>query len=456
MAVPAMRRAGVPPVIRVADVPSARRAGVSPARNGRRYLAKTTTEQYLSLDAQNGIPMKCQCCGQSELEVFFTLPSVPVFCNVLWDSPQAAKDAPRGQIRLAHCPSCGYIRNTAFDPCLTRYAPTYENSLHYSPHFQQYARALARRLVREHNLRDNDIVEIGCGRGDFLAMLCDAGPNRGIGFDPSFDPRKLSPATARMGVTILPEPFSPKHASTPMDFLCCRHVLEHIDQPLEFLKQVRLAIGDHAGLPAYFEVPDASYIFAGPGLWDVIYEHCSYFSKASLQRLFAEAGFAPMSAGTDYDGQFLWIQARAQEDASQPSATARAITDSATATTVPASAVPAPIGFAAAVQARKTFWFDKLRSLQATGKRLLVWGGGSKGVTWLNALGVTPDLIPDVVDLNPSKQGKFVPGTCQRIVSPGSLSQLWEYVIIVMNPVYMGEIADTTTSLGLRVQLIAA
>lgn len=397
--------------------------------------------------------MKCQCCGQSELDIFFTLPSVPVFCNVLWDNAQAAKDAPRGQIRLGHCRSCGYIRNTAFDSSLTRYAPAYENSLHYSPHFQQYARGLAQRLVHEHNLHGSDIVEIGCGRGDFLAMMCDLGPNRGVGFDPSFDKTKLPGATPGLGLTILAEPFSSIHASTPMDFLCCRHVLEHIDQPLAFLKQVRLAIGARTSVPVYFEVPDASYTFAGPGLWDLIYEHCSYFNEISLQRLFMLAGFTTSAAGSDYDGQFLWIQARGEAHAAQPSSAAKALTTPATAT---ATGVPTPIDFAATFQAGQNFWLNNLRSLQSTGKKLLIWGGGSKGVTWLNSLGVTPELIADVVDLNPAKQGKFVPGTCQRVVSPASLRKDITYVIIVMNPVYMHEIMDITTSLDLRVQLTAA
>jgi hypothetical protein len=299
-------------------------------------------------------------------------------------------------------------------------------------------------------------VEIGCGRGDFLAMMCDIGPNRGVGFDPSFEQAKLPVAASGLGITILAEPFGPKHASAPMDFLCCRHVLEHIDKPLDFLQQIRLAIGDRTSIPAYFEVPDASYTFAGPGLWDVIYEHCSYFSKTSLQRLFSLAGFTPISAGSDYDGQFLWMQVRGQTDAAQPPSAARPANESPATTPKDHSATPAPLDFAATFQAGQDFWLKNLRSLHATGRKLLVWGAGSKGVTWLNSLGVTPDLIADVVDLNPAKHGKFVPGTCQRIVSPDSLSKQTQYAVIVMNHVYMQEILSITASLGLRAQLTAA
>jgi hypothetical protein len=241
-----------------------------------------------------------------------------------------------------------------------------------------------------------------------------------------------------------------------MDFLCCRHVLEHIDGPLQFLQQIRMAIGDRTSVRAYFEVPDASYTFAGPGLWDVIYEHCSYFTKASLQRLFTLAGFIPISAGTDYGGQFLWMQVRGHTNAAPMPSAPRSAGESPALTPEGHSPAPAPVAFAATFQAGVNSWLSNLRSLHATGKTLLVWGAGSKGVTWLNSLGVTPDLIADVVDLNPAKHGKFIPGTCQRIVSPDSLSKHTQYAIVVMNPVYTQEILGIITSLGLRAQLTAA
>ena len=127
----------------------------------------------------------CPICGASEPEVFFEMPSVPVFCNVLWPSRSEAVETPRGDIHLAFCDACGMIFNRAFEPDLTRYAPGYENSLHGSPSFQAYAEGLARRLIDTYDIRGCDVVELGAGRGEFLELLCDLGGNRGIGYDPS-------------------------------------------------------------------------------------------------------------------------------------------------------------------------------------------------------------------------------------------------------------------------------
>ena len=60
----------------------------------------------------------------------------------------------------------------------------YESSQAFSPRFIEYAKELAIRLIDRHGLRGKDIVEIGCGAGDFLALICALGGSRGVGIDP--------------------------------------------------------------------------------------------------------------------------------------------------------------------------------------------------------------------------------------------------------------------------------
>jgi hypothetical protein len=82
----------------------------------------------------------------------------------------------------------------------------------------------------------------------------------------------------------------------------------------------------------------------------------------------------------------------------------------------------------------------------------VIWGGGSKGVTFLNVLGAD-SAIEYVVDLNPHKQGKYVAGTGQRVVAPEFLRELRPTDVLVMNPVYESEIADSVRALGLTARL---
>ncbi len=77
--------------------------------------------------------------------------------------------------------------------------------------------------------------------------------------------------------------------------------------------------------------------------------------------------------------------------------------------------------------------------MRQQGIRPVVWGAGSKGVSFLNVLG-TSGVIDYVVDINPHKQGCYIPGTGQQVVSPNALADIKPQVVIAMNPLYTDEI----------------
>jgi hypothetical protein len=385
---------------------------------------------------------RCPACAGSPLSVFLELPAVPVHCNLLWPDRRAALAAPRGDIRLGFCRSCGLVYNTAFDPALVEYSQRYENSLHFSPHFQAYARALALRLIERFDLRGKRIVEIGAGDGDFLRLLCREGGNRGLGFDPGYD--GPSPKDAD-GVTIIPEFYSEDHAAEPADFIVCRHVLEHIERPRDFLGSIRSTIGDRTDTAIYFEVPDFNYTLRDGGVWDVIYEHCTYFTAPSLSRLFAAAGFAVSGVESTFDGQFLGLEATPAPALQRPGDD-----------TEVGRLAPLVASFAGVYRDKMNGWNEYLAGLHRGGRSAVVWGAGSKGVTFLNALPGAAAAIDRVVDINPRKQGMHVAGAGTLIVPPDALRDSPPDVVIVMNPAYSREVQGMTAGLGLAPELVPA
>ena len=96
---------------------------------------------------------------------------------------------------------------------------------------------------------------------------------------------------------------------------------------------------------------------------------------------------------------------------------------------------------------------DVLDSIKRRKQRAVVWGAGSKGVTFLNIF-KNHDSLEYVVDINPHKQGKFVPGTGQPIVDPPFLSSYKPDVVFVMNPLYRQEIAARLADLSVQADLI--
>lgn len=380
---------------------------------------------------------RCPVCEDGRLSVFLDVPAVPVHCNLLWPDRESALAAPRGDIRLAFCDTCGLVYNTAFAPALVEYSQRYENSLHFSPRFRQYAADLAARLVERFDLHDKRVVEIGAGDGDFLRLLCREGGNSGLGFDPGYD----GPAGEDgEGVTIVGGFYSETYADECPDFVCCRHVLEHIERPRDFLASVRRAIGERE-TPVYFEVPDFNYTLRGLGIWDIIYEHCAYFTAPSLRRLFTAAGFAVSNVESTFEGQFLSVEATA--------AAPRGTTDDGEVERLGSLIA----SFADVYRAKIAAWNEYLAGLGRDGRSAVVWGAGSKGVTFLSVL-VSARLIDRVVDINPRKHGMHVAGAGTPIVPPEALREEPPDVVLVMNPVYRDEIAGMTADLGLSPELV--
>jgi SAM-dependent methyltransferase len=384
----------------------------------------------------------CLLCGRSGAATFFEQARVPVLCNAPCETREAALRFPTGRIELAFCPECGAVFNRAFQPGAIAYDQQYENSLHFSARFQEYITGLAGDLAARHGLRGKDIIEIGSGKGDFLALLCELGQNRGVGFDPTYEPDRLQQEAAGR-IQIIPDLYSDQYGHLACDFLCCRHTLEHVQAPAAFLKSIRRALGEKRETVVFFEVPNVLYTLRHQGIWDIIYEHVSYFWAQPLSRLFAECGFRVRDVRETYEGQFLCIEAvpgaagegalYGREELARVAAEARSFGQT----------------FRVQVEASR----QELERIRQRGQRAVIWGAGSKGVTFLNIFRDCESL-QYAVDINPHKQGKFVPGTGQAIVPPSFLTQHKPDVVFLMNPIYREEIAEQLAGLAIEAEVV--
>jgi len=383
----------------------------------------------------------CPVCQTAAPKTFLDLKNLPIYCNLLWADQAEARDCPKGDIRLVFCEHCGAITNADFDPALLGYSQDYENSLHYSGRFQTYAKELAERLVEQHDLHGKKIVEIGCGKGDFLVSLCQLGDNTGVGFDNSYVERPEHVALASQ-VRFIQDFYSEKYSEYGGDLVCCRQVLEHIQQPADMLKPVRQTIGESEDTTLFFEVPNALYTFDNMMIWDIIYEHCTYFTPVSLAYTFAASGYGTQAVREEFGGQFISIEAYPAKD---HSATVDSAAVSALAETISS--------FGKRFEMQMTQWKATLDEIFQQGKKVVIWGSGSKGVTFLNLLELG-DRIEYAVDINPRKQNKYIPGTGQKIVAPEQMVAYQPDVVIVMNPLYEQEIGEMLKALGLAPQLM--
>lgn len=393
----------------------------------------------------------CPVCGGTDARLLFEKDDVPALIGVLWPDALSARACPTGDVSLAFCPGCGFLWNRRFDPARIDYAGPYDNSLHHSGVFQDYTEALVDRLVSRYSLRGKDVVDIGCGGGAFLSMLCAAGGNRGYGFDPSY----AGPETAEAGTgTIRFEraAWAPDDPAAPQaDLVASRFVLEHIPDPVAYLTALRRGIRQPSRTVVYFEVPNVDLILRRRSIWDVIYEHPNYFGVESLSAAFKRAGFEILEVREAYDRQFVAIDARVAPAYLRPELDPD---HDRTWGDVEALAGHA-IGFPVAVKTRIAHWRARLTAWRGTGKRVALWGAGAKTVAFLDLVGC-PATIDSVVDINPNKQGRHLPGSGHRVVAPEALATSRPDVVVIMNPVYRAEIADALADLGLAPELVEA
>ncbi len=288
------------------------------------------------------------------------------------------------------------------------------------------------------------MLEIGCGKGEFLELLCEAGMAGGTGIDPCWVPGRGRPEFAER-LTFLREVYSRRHAALTGDLVCCRHTLEHVPATRDFLTELRAGIGERHNTVVVFELPDAVRVLREGAFWDIYYEHCSYFGPAALKAVFAATGFRVTDLWREYDDQYLLLAARPADGPLPPAPSARRRT---------AEQAALVQGFQRGAAAAIARWRGLIAQRPPRGGCTVIWGAGSKGVAFLTTLGAGAP-VEAAVDVNPFKQGKFMPGTGQQVLAPAALAALQPGRVVVMNPVYVGEIGAQLRALGVQAELLA-
>jgi SAM-dependent methyltransferase len=386
----------------------------------------------------------CFSCGSNDLMPFYEQPNIPVNNCLILESRAEAIAFPRGDLRLAFCRSCGFIQNVLFEAERLEYSGRYEESQGFSPRFNQFQDNLVQHLVKQYDLSKKSILEIGCGKGDFLFALTRAAGSKALAIDPSFA-RERIPEDLTDQIEVIQDFYSDQYLNLTADFIACRHTLEHIQPVADFVGTVRKAIGQQREPVVFFEVPDVRRVLNELAFWDIYYEHCSYFSLGSLARLFRKEGFDIFNLATDFDDQYLLIETVASNGDGGPewdnehdmAELSRQVTY-----------------FRNHYKAKLAEWGKSVRRVHKNGGRAVLWGSGSKAVSYINALGLQ-DEIEYVVDINPHRHGKFIIGGGQEVVAPEFLKEYKPDLVVVMNPVYLEEIRADLNRMGVHADLTA-
>jgi len=337
---------------------------------------------------------------KNKTKLLYQLEQLPVFQNRMYDTQAEARACPKGDMQLVEDQETGLVYNAAFRPELMTYDAHYQNEQAVSPFFKEHLESVSR--IVDECIGRKSLVEVGCGKGFFLEMLSDKGFDI-TGFDPTYEGSNPK---------ILKRYFEPG-SGIQANGLILRHVLEHIQDPYGFLLQLREANGGSGRI--YIEVPCLDWICEHRAWFDIFYEHVNYFRISDFHRMFDSV----IESGHLFGGQYQFV-----------------VADLATLREPkfdPADSVVFPQDFA--------------RGLTET-KQAAIWGGASKGVIFSLLKERIGQPINTVIDINPAKQGKYLPSTGLLVQSPSkALAALPEgSIIYVMNSNYLSEIKEMSNN----------
>jgi hypothetical protein len=381
----------------------------------------------------------CAATGSIALEARI---EVPVIINRVHATAEAARAAPCGPLELIGCQTCGFVWNRGFRAELIAYDADYENDQTHSSAFAAHLRARATDVIAAVAAGEKiNYIEIGCGQGRFIIEVANVAGDRlasAEGFDPAWRGEDgAGPADSRIHKSYF-DASTARRLTRPPNVVVSRHTIEHVQDPIGFLTAMRTALGPVARSRFFIETPCVSWILKHQAIQDFFYEHCSLFTARALAIALRRAGFRSPHVKHVFGNQYLWAEATTEG----PDGTSQA------------EQAAGDLRALAGARARFAAHWRAQVSVAAAQGPVALWGAGAKGVTF--ALMTDPErrFIDHVVDINPSKQNRYVAGSGLKVLAPKDAAERGARTIFVMNPNYLDEIATMAAEVGVTAQLV--
>lgn len=359
------------------------------------------------------MPNACIACGFHITHEVYHPADHPLSVLHLPKSHAQARDVLKFPMNFRACAYCGHIFNVDFD----YYQVPYEedsNLMYNKAHaWQHYLHELVDELVSRYDARGKTLIDIGCGDGGFLGLVRRKGrDSRCIGFEPGVEAENAR----KNGLEVYKDYFVPQRDLKRLrpDFLVCRHVIEHLAQPLQFVSDIAYWCNIHAVFPVFLaEVPQIDRAIEQGRINDFLYEHPSNFTRFSFRNMFELAGYEVLDLRSVYGDEVVTAFVRPRRMPRLAAIRSRSET------------------YRAALKDQDRGVRTQLEALRQRGKTVAFWGATGKGSAFLNAFDLFDTSYPVVIDSDYNKTGRFVPRTAQEIRPPEYLSDHPVDVIII-------------------------
>jgi SAM-dependent methyltransferase len=348
----------------------------------------------------------CRSCSGSTLTTFLDLGSQPI-ANALLEERQLGEPEPRFPLELAFCHDCGLVQVTETIPPDVLFGRDYPYYSSFSPALVAHSRDHVRGILAEGALGPGSLVlEVGSNDGYLLGNFIEAGIPV-LGIDPAAGPVA---AARKRGVPTLQAFFGTELArklaaeGKRADVIFANNVAAHVDQINDFIEGFAILLKDDGF--ARLEVAYLRDMIEKCEFDTVYHEHLFYWSIAAMERLVARHGLHLNDAERIpiHGGSIRLTTSK------KPGQSERLMGLLAEEASLGMDDLSYYLSFAGHVEQLRQTLHASVRQMRSEGARLAAYGAAAKGATLLNYMKFETGVVEYVVDRNPAKVGKYLPG----------------------------------------------
>ncbi|MEM8811171.1 MAG: class I SAM-dependent methyltransferase [Pseudomonadota bacterium] len=375
--------------------------------------------------------MNCRFCKTPLALTMIDLGSAPP-SNRYLSVDDLSRPEPWYPLRVLVCEACWLVQTADFARREELFASDYAYFSGFSETWLSHVDAYAANMIERFDLtQESRVVEIAANDGSLLMAFSRRGiPTLGI------EPTESTARAARdNGLTILEVFFGEEEGAAiardhgRADLIAANNVLAHVPDINDFVAGFRRLLKPNG--VATFEFPHLQNLLTETQFDTIYHEHFSYLSLGTVERILNKNGlrvFDVESIATH--GGSLRVFAQPLDGEHPTTGTVLSVLESERAAGLFSG--DAFRDFSRNAIRVKNAALRFLIEQSRVGKTVIAYGAAAKGNTFLNFAGIRPDLVSCVVDRNPAKQNRFLPGSRIPIVSEKAISEQRPDFIVIL------------------------
>jgi SAM-dependent methyltransferase len=340
--------------------------------------------------------INCPSCNNDKSELIYEIEKTSLSNMGLKSNLEDAVNSQFTNISLSKCYKCNLLFNSSFDESKVNYenkdTVTYFMNKPWLEYTIKSANFFSQLYINENH---KNILEIGCGNGEFLSEINFNKNYNCFGYDPSLDTKFTSDS-----FHVVRDYFLPNKNNKLFDVIIIRHVLEHLISPFDFLYSIikNQVENDNEEILFFLEVPNVKNTLVQSRFNDLVYEHVSYFSIETLSFLMKSLNIKILQITEVFDEENIQLIGKfSTKNEKSYEVNIDLFKNNVIKT-----------------ENNIRHFFSSLIN-----ESICFWGAGGRGVTFINLIS---DLLDNenisVVDSDNRKHGMYVPISGYKIKSP--------------------------------------